>query len=56
MYLYSPRVRHLSGSHNINAVLHRKTLAIQTQFVYQITLSDVMRTINSIETKFSAAI
>ena len=57
MYIATwPRVRHMSGRHNIDAVLRQRTVATETQSVYQISLSDVMRTLNSVETKVSAAI
>jgi hypothetical protein len=46
----------VSGRHNFGAVLHRKTVAIETQLIYQIILSDVMRTLNVIETKVSPVI
>jgi hypothetical protein len=46
----------MSDRHNIDGVLHQKTVAIETQSVCQISLSNVMRTVNSIETKGAAAI
>jgi hypothetical protein len=46
----------VSERHHIDAVLHQKTVAIETKLVYQIILFDVMRTLNSIATKGSAAI
>jgi hypothetical protein len=46
----------VSGRHDVDAVLHRKTVAIETQLVYQNILSDVMRTLNAIEINVSAAI
>ena len=42
--------------HNNDAVLHQKTVAIETQLVYQIGLADVMRTLYSVENKDTAAI
>jgi hypothetical protein len=53
MYTYTG---HVSDRHNIKAVLYQKTVAMETQLVYQIRLSDVICTVNSIETKGSAAI
>jgi hypothetical protein len=46
----------VSGRHNVSAVLHRKPVAIEIHLVYQIILSDVMRTLNVIETNVSTAI
>jgi hypothetical protein len=46
----------VSGRHNVGTVLHRKTVVIETQLVYQIIPSAVMRTLNNIQTKVSAVI
>jgi hypothetical protein len=46
----------MSGLHNIDAVLYQKTVARETKLVKQINLSDVMLTLNSTKTKYSAAI